>query len=120
MTRGELSMICERCDFHVVHFSGHGGVVHPDRLDEPTQPVVRVTWEDAARYLNWLSEKDGLPPAYAEKGETFEPVRPPTTGYRLPTEAEWALVARHAGASPPRKYAWGETFPPTLKRRSSQ
>ena len=36
---------------------------------------------------------------------------PMATGYRLPTEAEWAWVARYAGGRSGLKYAWGETLP---------
>ncbi len=89
------------------------GAVRGRNLNAPNQPVVQITWEDAIRYLNWLSAKDSLPPAYRAEGESFVPVEPPSTGYRLPTEAEWALAARFAGREQAQKYPWGNGFPPS-------
>jgi formylglycine-generating enzyme required for sulfatase activity len=91
----------------------NSGALRGKTLDDAKQPVVQVTWEDAVRYLNWLSAQDSLPPAYVQAGESFVPVAPPTTGYRLPTEAEWAYAARYAGTPQGLKYPWGNSYPPT-------
>ncbi len=37
-------------------------------FDLDAQPVVQVSWKEAAAFCNWLSERDGLPPAYEQGG----------------------------------------------------
>ena len=80
-------------------------------LEIDHHPVVRVTWDAAARYCNWLSQEESLPPAYAASGGKLVAVVPPTLGYRLPTEAEWTRVARYPQDETGRKYPWGNSLP---------
>jgi formylglycine-generating enzyme required for sulfatase activity len=91
--------------------SGHrSGAIQSQNLEIDDHPVVRVSWEDAALYCNWLSEAESLPPSYAASGATFVLASTATTGYRLPTEAEWELAARYA-AGTAAKYSWGNSLP---------
>jgi len=53
-------------------------------MENPDQPVVRVSWEEAMAFCHWLSEKSG----YAVS---------------LPSEAEWEWACR-AGTSTPMNY----------------
>ena len=94
--------------FRAEHVSGY---VEKKSFDLDLQPVVQVNWNDAAAYCNWLSEREGLPPAYEEGGGKFSLKKPVTIGYRLPTEAEWEYAARYAGPGKVRRFAWGDALP---------
>jgi formylglycine-generating enzyme required for sulfatase activity len=77
------------------------------------EPAVDVSWDDAARFCNWLSELDGLDPVYRFDGDAYAGFNIDADGYRLPTEAEWAWVARYdAGLSGgPKRFSWGDAMP---------
>jgi iron(II)-dependent oxidoreductase len=58
----------------------------------PDHPVIAVSWFEAQKYCEWLSQSTGR-------------------SYRLPTEAEWEWAA--LGGSGPRLYPWGDEDPLT-------
>ncbi len=67
-------------------------------FNDPEQPVVGVSWHDAVRYCEWLSEAIGK--------------LTPGTKFRLPTEAEWERAAR--GGRDGVLYPWGDEPPQSL------
>lgn len=87
------------------------GISGSNTLDLENQPAVNLSWQDAAGFCNWLSEQEGLPPAYKKDGDAWVPVTPMTRGYRLLTDAEWEWVARYAGEGKLRRYPWGDSLP---------
>jgi formylglycine-generating enzyme required for sulfatase activity len=99
----------EFAEFEANHDSG--STVHPS-LAADGNPVANVSWGDAVQYCNWLSQREGRTPAYKNEFGKWVAVHPLTDGYRLPTEAEWALAIRYAGRPQPMKFPWGSKWPP--------
>ena len=88
------------------------GLIESYSLDRDHQPVAGISWQQAASFCNWLSRLEGLPPFYRENQGIIIGFNPSSTGYRLPSEAEWAFAARVDGDAL-RRFAWGNDFPPS-------
>lgn len=66
-------------------------------FDSPSQPVVGVSWYEAAAYCAWLTA-EGHAAGWLAPGEAL----------RLPTALEWERAARHTDR---REHPWGDTPP---------
>ena len=70
-------------------------------------PVTNISWLDAVRFCNWLSEQEGLDPVYLLQGNRIISVNAGAHGYRLLTEAEWEWLARKANRTSRTRFTWG-------------
>ncbi|NIS15950.1 MAG: SUMF1/EgtB/PvdO family nonheme iron enzyme [Aliifodinibius sp.] len=106
----------EAIDFDGNHFLRKNGSSWQSIYFEQTEqhPVTQISWYDAVRYCNWLSESRGLKPCYTIDNERvtcdFE-----ANGYRLPTEAEWEFAATSGGKR--YTYSWGNDPPESMRYR---
>ena len=101
--------------FRLFNEEHSSGILQGLTLNNEAQPVVRVSWNQAALFCNWLSEQEGIDPFYRVEVDEVVGFNPQSTGYRMPTEAEWEWVARTDGSGNTLKYPWGAELPPPAK-----
>ncbi|WP_129632171.1 SUMF1/EgtB/PvdO family nonheme iron enzyme [Candidatus Oscillochloris fontis] len=70
---------------------------HDPNLNSPSQPVVGVSWYEAAAYCRWLTA-EGHQAGWLPQDQAI----------RLPTSLEWERAARHTDQRP---FPWGDTVP---------
>lgn len=85
--------------------AGGGGAKVPG---SGQHPVTGVSWEEAARFCNRLSAREGLAAFYVEDGGRVVGFRAAANGYRLLSEAEWEWLARKAGRAQAGRFVWGD------------
>lgn len=100
--------------FKSSHNSNHSKGVS---LNNDKYPVANISWQDAALYCNWLSQKEKLKPFYKVQQGKVRGFDESANGYRLPTEAEWAWIARY-DAGKMKKYAWGDRMQHSASKAS--
>ena len=81
---------------------------NPSEFVDLMRPVEKVSWFDALQFCNEFSRMMNLEPVYALNNNSVE-CNWESTGFRLPTEAEWEAAARGKANDEPldiNKYAW--------------
>ena len=87
-----------------------GGDVGSDLAQLPQN---KLSWQDAARYCNWLSAKLALRPFYLfgeVQGVNTISFDKNSNGFRMPTLGEWVVFMSEGSPEKIQMYPWGEKY----------
>lgn len=73
------------------------------------EPITNITWHEAAKYCNWLSDQHKLDRVYRfDSRGIYRGMNPEALGFRLPLEIEWVLAnLGTSSADDVSTYPWG-------------
>jgi formylglycine-generating enzyme required for sulfatase activity len=117
ITRAQFASFVNAVDYKTTAENAGSQVtwMNPGFVQMPDDPVVCVSWIDAAEFCNWRSRQYGLQPVYTFRKDGSVSTDRTANGYRLPTETEWEFAA---GGSRKTAYPWGNSV--TISAKDTQ
>jgi len=75
------------------------------------KPITSISWFEAAKFCNWLSEQEGLDKVYNFINSNYTGLNMESNGYRIPTESEWVWAVKFYKQSDIKIFTWGNKMP---------
>ena len=75
------------------------------------KPITSISWYEAAKFCNWLSDQEGLDKVYNFINNNYTGLNLDSNGYRLPTESEWVWAVKFYKQSNIKIFTWGNKMP---------